>query len=295
MPFGGRGCRPRPRGQRLAIRVPQLRGTGAIDPSECAAVAPSRGRLRQGPQRVEAEPVHQIRMESQPIRIHARGAGPGDQPQVDPVDGIEAAGSGGNAVDRSELTCAKPALRGEVAFDIRRQSLDLPAGQEQVREGQRRAAEHPTHQPGPAPRLVKVHDVGVLVYQQQPQPVVCAPDHTVSGRRRHVHEDDVPGQHRGEAVRIVPLVGQDNVRQLGSIQVQCGPDLAPHLFDHAGQAQGKRLLILMRVDDEMRCPPLDELQARVGRCLGECRRPRHHEDQREDCSQRHSPGRGAHG
>ena len=80
-------------------------------------------------------------------------------------------------------------------------AFDLPHREEQVGIEQRQAAEHAAQPADPPPTSTEVHDVGVLVREDQPQPVVGVADQARASGRRGRDLDRVEGNRRRPPVR----------------------------------------------------------------------------------------------
>ena len=136
-----------------------------------------------------------------------------------------------------------------------------------IREQHRNATEHAAQAADPAAAAIQVHDVRVLVGQDQAQPVVGVADEAVAAGRRRGDFDRVARNGRRPSVRQVVLVDEDHVHARGR-PAERGVQLVPNLLRDRRHPARERGLPLMKMNVEMPRRQRPEAEAPVVACRG---------------------------
>src|SRR5439155_4687838 len=103
----------------------------------------TRGRERHAPcrrvgelrERLGAEPIGEVLMKAETVRVCAVAVRPVGQPAVDAVERLESAGERRLADDRAEVARVQPAVSGNDTLLVRGEPFDVPLREEEIRKG----------------------------------------------------------------------------------------------------------------------------------------------------------------
>jgi hypothetical protein len=211
--------------------------------------------------------------------------GPVVEPAAGTVDGLEPALARGNVHQRAEVAGEDASFAGHAAFLVRGEPLNLPHGQKEIREHERRAAEHAPYAAHDAAGSIQMEDVRVLVRKRDVEPVGRIADQFLGRGRRRRQLDDVVRDGIRPAVRHVVLIDEDHVHAARR-HPERGLESRAHALGDRAETAGQNLFSLMGVHVEVRRAPGPEAQARIV-ARGRARERRRQEDQeRRDANAR---------
>ena len=141
------------------------------------------------------------------------------------------------------------AFAGDHALLVRRETLNLPGREKDVRKGQRRPAEHRANGSGPAFGSIEVQDVRELVREREAQPVVGV--ELAAARPHRVNHDRVERQGRGVSVGDLGLIREHDVRERWGHGAEPLIERAPRVFRDGRQPDGHAILTLMKVNEKV--------------------------------------------
>ena len=223
-------------------------------------------------------------------------ARPGGQAAVDAIERQEGAVPRRFTLDRAKVSGVQPSHRGQPALFERCQAFDLPCRQQEIRKRERRPAKHRTHPARPAARSIEVDDVGVLVREDQLEPVVRVADQFRAGRGGGADGDGVIRNRRRPAVGELRLVDQDDVRFRLHRHAERRLQPEPRLLRNSRHPGGEAFLSAMKVDDEVlgRDRPEPQPWIESGR-RGQRSGGQHRDDQANELECRRAPHAGENG
>src|SRR3954467_11980059 len=178
--------------------LPECRRAEIRQPSSCFVGKPGN--------RVRAKAIGKVLMKVAAIRVLCGATRPVDQATVRAVDRLEPIGGGGTVDDQPEIARWNPSFAGEHTLVVGRDPFDLPQGKKEVGVEDRRSPEYVPQRTNPSTSLVEMHDVGVLVRQDQSKPVIGIPDGVVARWSRRIDLNRVEWHRCRPAVREIVLV-----------------------------------------------------------------------------------------
>ncbi len=114
----------------------------------------------------------------------------------------------------------------DLALEVRGEPLDHPAGIVQIREEHGRPAEHALGHAPPSTRPIQVEDMRELVREDEREGIIVVAERRHVEWRVHVDDDPVGRRLEREPVRVVDVVGDDDVdRSTRRVEPRGEPDV----------------------------------------------------------------------
>ena len=169
------------------------------------------------------------------------------------------------------VPCTRPAPVSADSYQVASPSTTQPGDDDaREREGRLRPPEQCAENPAQRPAVVEMEDVRQLVRDQLLEPVVEVGQREMIGGRPGEKDDAVGGPDRGEAVRCVVVVRQDDVDAPGWPRAELCRELPVGLLGQVSHPPAQRLKVLRKGDAKVL--GLDRTPRFVGRHLSSRRR-----------------------
>ena len=168
----------------------------------------------------------------------------------------------GGTRDHRVMRAVRAPRAGEPRLLVDGESLDDPCRQIEVGKPERIPAEHALRRAPPSTGPIEVKEVSQLVRHQQRHPILGVPKRRGIDRRVRVDQQPVRRERERLAIRIVDVVGDDDVHRPARWHQRSG-ELRPCLFSRGRCPPRERLHVGREVHAKMRCVERAPLATRV--------------------------------